>query len=61
MVQDDMSQGGDFGSMRHSIGGASSVQMLAQNHAQTYKNAIESLSQSPLPAHNALAVTLQRS
>ena len=47
--------------MRQSIGAASSIQMLAQNHAKSYKNAIETLSQSPLPAHNALALSLQRS
>ena len=35
--------------------------MLAQNHAQSYKHAIESLSRSPLPEHNALAISLQRS
>lgn len=61
MVHDDNSHVGDVASVRQSLGGASSVQMLAQNHAQTYRNAIESLSQSPLPAHNALALSLQRS
>ena len=51
----------DYASLRQSIGGqSSSLQMVAQNHARTYKNAIESLSQSPLPAHRDLAVSLQR-
>ena len=43
MVHDDQSQF-DPASLRQSLGGASSVQMMAQNHASTYKNAIETLS-----------------
>ena len=50
-------------SMRMSVGGGgheSSVQLLAQNQERTYKNAIDTLSVSPLPAHRDLAISLQR-
>jgi len=60
LVQDDASYHENLHSIRMRNGGVheSSLKLMAQNNALTYKNAIDSLSVSPLPAHRDLAITL---
>ena len=57
VIQDNEMSMVDHASLRQSIG-SSNVPYMSVQQAKTYRDAIESLSQSPVPAHNALAISL---